>query len=126
VIAVVKIDDIGKCEIVQARGHAICLVIYQAIVYMPFQGEVVEGIIDTVHMVGLFVKVGPVTVFVMSGTHMPNLTYDGNSNSYRGDDGDSVMLKKDDSIRLKIFKVSIEMSKIDVLGTLAGNFLQLM
>ena len=49
------------------RGHAICTVKYQAIVFMPFQGEVVEGVITTVHMTGLFVQVGPVTVFVMAG-----------------------------------------------------------
>ena len=57
---------------------------------------------------------------------MPNLTYDGNANCYRGDDGESVVLRVDDSIRLKIFKVSMELTKINVLGTLAGNYLHIM
>jgi hypothetical protein len=62
-----------------------------------------------VHKVGLFVSVGPVTVFIFGGTHMPNLVYDATANCYRSETN---VIREDETIRLKIIQVATELSKI--------------
>jgi DNA-directed RNA polymerase II subunit RPB7 len=53
IIAVASIDEIGSGVVNEGRGTAEFIVIYKAIVYKPFKGEVVEGQITTVNKVSL-------------------------------------------------------------------------
>lgn len=56
--------DIGKGRVIPASGSAEFEVKYRAIVWRPFKGEVVDGIVTTVNNHGIFVDVGPLRVFI--------------------------------------------------------------
>ncbi|VDQ09105.1 unnamed protein product, partial [Trichobilharzia regenti] len=43
-------------------------IVYRAIVYRPFKGEVVDGIVTQVTKVGVFAEAGPLTIFISKYT----------------------------------------------------------
>jgi len=78
VIGVTIIDSIGGGEILPGRGfcrfpikykvmtHIWLIHVYpfKAIVFRPFKGEVVDGVVTQVNKVGLMVDVGPMGCFI--------------------------------------------------------------
>ena len=48
IIAVVSISDIGKGMVVPGNGQAEFITRYRAIVFKPFKGEVVDGVVHNV------------------------------------------------------------------------------
>ena len=48
IIAVVSISDIGKGMVVPGNGQAEFVTRYRAIVFKPFKGEVVDGVVHNV------------------------------------------------------------------------------
>ena len=84
IIAVVSISDIGKGMVVPGNGQAEFITRYRAIVFKPFKGEVVDGVVHNVTRVrsisflysfpqalmvdsgqmGIFAEVGPLNCFV--------------------------------------------------------------
>ena len=64
VIAVLSIDEISEPKIVPGTGFAQYNVGYRAIVWRPFKGEVVDGLVSSVVNNGFFVDVGGLSVFV--------------------------------------------------------------
>lgn len=88
IIAVIEIKDenMGRGKVVE--GQAEFAITYKAIVYRPFRGEVVDGVVASVNKVrlarmgrvrwltlcwraqmGIFAEVGPLTCFI--STHVP-------------------------------------------------------
>lgn len=64
IIAVISIDDISEPKIAPGTGFAQFNVGYRAIVWRPFRGEVVDGLVSSVVGNGFFVDVGGLSVFV--------------------------------------------------------------
>lgn len=64
VVAVTTIDKIGAGRILPGQGFVVYPVSYKAIVFRPFKGEVVDGVVTQVNKVGLFVEVGPLSCFI--------------------------------------------------------------
>lgn len=56
--------DMGRGRIIPGDGSAEFDVKYKAIVWRPFRGEVVDGIVSNVQAWGIFVDVGPLKVFI--------------------------------------------------------------
>jgi DNA-directed RNA polymerase II subunit RPB7 len=55
IIAVVSILDIGKGMVLSGSGQAEFITRYRAIVFKPFKGEVVDGVVSNVNKVRLFI-----------------------------------------------------------------------
>lgn len=53
IIAVLSIEDIGQGNVLSGSGQAEFLTVYRAIVFKPFKGEVVDGIVGEVNKVCL-------------------------------------------------------------------------
>jgi DNA-directed RNA polymerase subunit E'/Rpb7 len=51
IIAVVSILDIGKGMVIEGTGQAEFITRYRAIVFKPFKGEVVDGVVNNVNKV---------------------------------------------------------------------------
>nr|CAH8842848.1 unnamed protein product [Trichobilharzia regenti] len=64
IIAVTNIEHIGAGIIQPNRGFVQYRIVYRAIVYRPFKGEVVDGIVTQVTKVGVFAEAGPLTIFI--------------------------------------------------------------
>ncbi|KAF5324922.1 hypothetical protein D9611_004111 [Ephemerocybe angulata] len=80
IIAVVSILDTGKGMVLSGSGQAEFVTRYRAIVFKPFKGEVVDGVVNNVNKMGFFADVGPLTVFVSHQLIHPDMRFDPNSN----------------------------------------------
>ncbi|CAM0137707.1 unnamed protein product [Umbelopsis sp. WA50703] len=80
IITVVRIHTIGKGKILPGSGLAEFKVKYQAIVFKPFKGEVVDAVVTTVNKMGFFADVGPLQVFVSSHLIPSDMKFDPNGN----------------------------------------------
>lgn len=64
IIAILHIDEVSEPKIVPGTGFAQYDVSYRAIVWRPFRGEVVDGMVSSVVHNGFFVDVAGLAVFV--------------------------------------------------------------
>ncbi len=126
VIAVTTIDNIGAGLIQPGRGFVVYPVKYKAIIFRPFKGEVVDAIVTQVNKVGLFCEIGPLTCFISRHCIPPDMDFDPNSNPpcYKTKD-ESVVIKEDDEIRVKIIGTRVDASDIFAIGTLMDDYLGL-
>lgn len=90
IISVLAITDVGSGLIVPGTGQAQFKVEYNAIVYKPFKNEVVDGVVNNVSKMGIFLDVGPLSVFVSSHVSLrpffPSLPSRSSGGPRRGDD----------------------------------------
>jgi DNA-directed RNA polymerase II subunit RPB7 len=64
IIQIIEVDDVSDPVLVPGTGMAKYTLSYRAIVWRPFRGEVVDGMVTSVVNTGFFVDVGALTVFV--------------------------------------------------------------
>ena len=64
IVSVLSIDEISEPKVVPGSGFAQYDASYRAIVWRPFRGEVVDGLVSSVVGNGFFVDVGALNVFV--------------------------------------------------------------
>jgi len=122
IIAVVSILDIGKGMILPGSGQAEFITRYRAIVFKPFKGEVVDGVVNNVNKMGFFTDVGPLTVFVSHQLIHPDMKFDPNSNppSFASDDQ---IIEKNTRVRLKIVGTRVDATEIFAIGTIKEDHL---
>lgn len=58
IIAVVSVLDIGRGIVLTGSGQAEFITRYRAIVFKPFKGEVVDGVVNNVNKASLYGSVG--------------------------------------------------------------------
>ncbi|CAO3671547.1 unnamed protein product [Umbelopsis vinacea] len=122
IITVVRIHSIGKGKILPGSGLAEFKVKYQAIVFKPFKGEVVDAVVTTVNKMGFFADVGPLQVFVSSHLIPTDMRFDPNGNPpcYQSEDQ---IIQKDIHVRLKIVGTRIDATEIFAIGTIKEDYL---
>ncbi|MCP9258016.1 DNA-directed RNA polymerase II subunit RPB7 [Dirofilaria immitis] len=121
VVAVTTIDNIGAGLIQPGRGFVLYPVKYKAIVFRPFKGQVVDAVVN---QVGLFCDIGPLSCFVSRHCIPPDMEFEPNSNPpcYKTAD-ESVVIKQDDEIRVKLIGTRVDASDIFAIGTLMDDYL---
>lgn len=62
IIMITTVQPIPRGQI-QEGGHAVFPVTYQAIVFKPFRGEVLETIVERVEAIGFWSRAGPLRIF---------------------------------------------------------------
>ncbi|KAG8933724.1 DNA-directed RNA polymerase II subunit [Tulasnella sp. 417] len=122
IIAVLSIVDIGQGNVLSGTGQAEFITVYRAIVFKPFKGEVVDGIVGEVNKMGFFVEVGPLNVFVSNHLIDPEMKFDPNSNppSYASQDQ---IIERDTHVRLKIVGTRVDATEIFAIGTIKEDHL---
>lgn len=122
IITVVRVHTIGKGKILPGSGLAEFKVKYQAIVFKPFKGEVVDAVVTTVNKMGFFADVGPLQVFVSSHLIPSDMKFDPNGNPpcYQSEDQ---IIQKDIHVRLKIVGTRIDATEIFAIGTIKEDYL---
>ncbi|KAJ7746722.1 RNA polymerase Rpb7 [Mycena maculata] len=141
IIAVVSILDIGKGMVLSGSGQAEFITRYRAIVFKPFKGEVVDGVVNNVNKVchaphhlpayqllnpatqmGFFADVGPLSVFVSHQLIHPDLRFDSNSNPPSFASVDQI-IEKSTHVRLKIVGTRVDATEIFAIGTIKEDHL---
>lgn len=64
IISIIDVLDISEPKIVPGTGEAQYDISYRAIIFRPFRGEVVDGLVTSVVNNGFFVDVAGLNVFV--------------------------------------------------------------
>ncbi|CCO34104.1 DNA-directed RNA polymerase II subunit rpb7 Short=RNA polymerase II subunit B7 [Rhizoctonia solani AG-1 IB] len=105
IIAVLGIVDVGKGMVMSGTGQAEFVTKYRAIVFKPFKGEVVDGVVTNVNKL----------------IH-PDMKFDPNSNppSFASDDQ---IIDKGTHVRLKIVGTRVDATEIFAIGTIKEDSL---
>ncbi|CAO3596958.1 RNA polymerase Rpb7 [Absidia repens] len=122
IITVVSLMNISKGKILPGSGLAEFRVKYQAIVFKPYKGEVLDAVISTVNKMGFFADVGPLQVFVSSHLIPNDMRYDPNSTPpcYSSDDQ---VINKGAQVRIKLVGTRIDATEIFAIGTIKEDYL---
>uniref|UniRef100_A0A0N4ZFI5 DNA-directed RNA polymerase II subunit RPB7 n=1 Tax=Parastrongyloides trichosuri TaxID=131310 RepID=A0A0N4ZFI5_PARTI len=126
VIAVTTIDSIGHGMIQPGRGFVTYFVKYKAIVFRPFKNQVMDAIVTQINKVGIFCEIGPLSVFISQHCIPPDLKFDTLNDipCFKNDD-ETIIIKLDDEIRVKLIGTRVDASDIFAIGTLMDDYLGL-
>jgi len=122
VIAITSIDDIGDGVIESSTGFATYNLKFKAIVFRPFKNEVLDGVVEQVNKVGIFIKSGPQNCFISRHSIPSDMQFDGNSTSYRTSD-ENLTIEVGSQVRYKVVGMRIDASDIFAIGTLMDDYL---
>ncbi|KAI9320664.1 hypothetical protein BX666DRAFT_1875280 [Dichotomocladium elegans] len=105
IITVVSLSNISKGKILPGTGLAEFKVNYQAIVFKPYKGEVLDAVVTTVNKL------------IPNDMHFdPN----GNPPSYSSEDQ---TIQKDVQVRIKLVGTRIDATEIFAIGTIKEDYL---
>ncbi|KAL7073705.1 hypothetical protein ACQ4LE_007095 [Meloidogyne hapla] len=126
VIAVTTIDTIGHGMIQPGRGFVTFPVKYKAIVFRPFKGQVMDAVVTQVNKVGIFCDIGPLSCFISRHCIPPDMDFEPANipPCYKSAD-ETIVIKQDDEIRLKIIGIRVDATDIFAIGTLMDDYLGL-
>nr|VZI08214.1 unnamed protein product [Spirometra erinaceieuropaei] len=109
IIAVTSIEHIGAGILLPGRGFVQYHIVYRAIVFRPFKGEVIDAIVTQVN------KSIP-----------PNIKFEGadtNVENNNEDEEETQIVQLEDRIRLRIMGLRVDASDIFAVGTLMDDYL---
>lgn len=122
VIAITSIDNIGDGIIQSSTGFATYQLKYKAIVFRPFKNEVLDGIVDQVSKVGIFLKIGPLSCFISRHSIPNDMQFDSTSGSYKTQD-EQLVIQVSTPLRFKVVGTRVDASDIFAIGTLMDDYL---
>lgn len=115
--------DISLGRIVPGSGIAEFTVSYKAVVWRPFKGETVDGIVANVNKMGFFADVGPLSVFVSSHLIPAEIKFDPTSNPPHFTDNGEQIIEKGTHIRMKLIGTRSDVDKLFAIGSIKEDFL---
>lgn len=123
VIAVLQVmEPIPTGALDDTTGYAIFPLRYQAVVFRPFRGEVLDGVVSKTSEQGFYTESGPLTVFVSYHQLPGGMTFDVNNQAWNSDDAvDNI--KEGTSVRFRIMGLKIEATEISATGTIQDQYL---
>lgn len=123
IVAVLQVmDPIPTGELEDGSGFAVFPLRYQAVVFRPFKGEVLDSVVSKVTQHGFFAESGPLTVFVSHHLLPTGMQYDVQAEMWKGHDGMD-QIRRDSSVRLRILGLKIEATEISATGSIKDPYL---
>eukprot|EP00922_Rhytidocystis_sp_ex-Travisia-forbesii_P006693 GHVS01009737.1.p1 GENE.GHVS01009737.1~~GHVS01009737.1.p1 ORF type:complete len:212 (+),score=31.70 GHVS01009737.1:299-934(+) len=139
VVCVLKVLGKDKGRVQDGTGLILVRVKYQAIVFMPHKGMVLDGVVTDVNELGFFVQCGPVKAFVSAGGMPASFSYQRNatvpcwSESRQeaeeedmmggGAAGNVGVIKPQSEVRLRLQGVRYDNVQMYAIATIDGDFL---
>ncbi|KAG8760159.1 DNA-directed RNA polymerase II subunit [Serendipita sp. 396] len=122
IIAVLEIIDVGPGVVLPGSGQAEFRIRYKAIVFKPFKGEVLDGVVTNVLRAGFFVEVGPLRCFVSKQLVHADMKFDANAAVPSFASHDQV-IEKDTKVRLKVVGTRVDQTEIFAIATIKEDHL---
>eukprot|EP00834_Sanchytrium_tribonematis_P008132 NODE_870_length_3391_cov_0.839915.p3 type:complete len:172 gc:universal NODE_870_length_3391_cov_0.839915:2371-2886(+) len=123
IVCVLKITNIDK-GVINLEGYAEYHIKYLCIVFKPFKGEVVEGIVSSVNKMGFFCDVGPLNVFI--STHLIDNTFEFDPNGNPPcfvDSRRETKIQKGTTMRIKLVGIKADATQIFAIGSIKEDYL---
>eukprot|EP00026_Physarum_polycephalum_P019920 Phypoly_transcript_22190.p1 GENE.Phypoly_transcript_22190~~Phypoly_transcript_22190.p1 ORF type:complete len:173 (+),score=29.71 Phypoly_transcript_22190:79-597(+) len=126
IIMVTKVEDTGKGKVQEGTGFVVYQVKFNAIVFKPFKGEVLDAVVTQVDKMGFFAEAGPLQIFVSKHLIPPEINFDPQSNppAFVSED-ETIRISKDDEVRLKIVGTRVDATEIFSIGSIKEDYLGL-
>mmetsp|Transcript_3828 Transcript_3828/g.24265 ORF Transcript_3828/g.24265 Transcript_3828/m.24265 type:complete len:165 (+) Transcript_3828:304-798(+) len=113
IIGVLGKPNVGKGFVVEDHsGQAVFEVKYQAIVFRPFKGEVLDAIVYHVSKMGFFAQAGPLELFVSTHLIPSEYAFSSIDEPCFVSDDSMTRIQQDAMVRLKIIGIQVDPSKI--------------
>jgi DNA-directed RNA polymerase II subunit RPB7 len=129
IISVLNVKSISHGTILDGLGYAEFTITFQAIVFKPWKGQVVDATVCTVNKMGFFGEVGPLTVFVschLLGNEMQFEQGIGGSAAYVGmGSAAQQRIAVGDQVRVRIIGTRVDATEIFAIGTIKEDYLGL-
>jgi DNA-directed RNA polymerase II subunit RPB7 len=122
VIAITQIEDIGDGIIQSSTGFATYQLRFKAVVFRPFKNEVLDGIVEQVNKVGIFLKTGPLSCFISRHSIPNDMEFDATTVCYKTSD-ETLVIQAQTQIRYKVVGTRVDASDIFAIGTLMDDYL---
>lgn len=122
VVAITSIDNIGDGIIQSSTGFATYQLKYKAIIFRPFKNEVLDGVVEQVNKVGIFLKIGPLSCFISRHSIPNDMQFDATSASYKTPD-ETLVIQNSTPLRFKVVGTRVDAADIFAIGTLMDDFL---
>mmetsp|Transcript_6867 Transcript_6867/g.11513 ORF Transcript_6867/g.11513 Transcript_6867/m.11513 type:complete len:174 (-) Transcript_6867:6-527(-) len=126
VICVTEVKNIGKGRIREGAGVVTFPIKFQAIVFRPFKGEVLDAKVTVVNKLGFFAEVGPLQVFVSKHLIPADMRFEPQSNppSYVSEVGDDQMrVTIGSKVRLRLIGTRVDANEIFAVGSIKEDYL---
>ncbi|KAI5850420.1 RNA polymerase Rpb7 [Morchella snyderi] len=118
IICVIEHDNFTLGRIIPGKGDAEFTITYKAVVWRPFKGETVDGVVSSVNKMGFFAEVGPLTVFVSSHLIPREIKFDPTSNPPQFSDNGDQIINKGSQIRIKLMGTRSDVGKMHAIGSI--------
>jgi len=123
IICVMETTHISKGRIIPGSGIAEFTIQYKALVWKPFKGETVDGIVVSVNKMGFFAEVGPLSVFVSSHLIPGDIKFDPAANPPQFTDNGDQVIEKGTHIRIKLIGTRMDVNRLYAIGSVKEDFL---
>lgn len=124
IICVTTLADIGQGKIRDdGTGKASFEVSYNAIVFRPFKGEVIDCVVTSVNKMGFFAEAGPLQIFVSNHLIPDDYDYSTAGDAAYVSSDESVRIQEGTEVRLRIVGTRIDATEIFCIGTIKEDFL---
>ncbi|KAI9813743.1 MAG: DNA-directed RNA polymerase II subunit [Phylliscum demangeonii] len=123
IICVMDTYEVTEGRIIPGSGGAEFTVHYRAVVWRPFKGEVVDGVITSVNKMGIFAEVGPLVVFVSSHFVPADIKFDANATPPMYTDNGETVLEKGSHIRVKLMGIRSDVGDLFAIGSIRDDYL---
>ncbi|KAL3125887.1 hypothetical protein niasHT_009416 [Heterodera trifolii] len=89
-------------------------------------GQVIDAVVSQVNKVGIFCEIGPLSCFISRHCIPPDMEFEPNNipPCYKTAD-ESIVIKQDDEIRLKLIGIRVDANDIFAIGTLMDDYLEM-
>ncbi|KAI9710676.1 MAG: DNA-directed RNA polymerase II subunit [Bogoriella megaspora] len=123
IICVMDQYDISEGRVIPGSGMIEYMVNFRAVVWKPFKGETLDGIVQQVVANGVFVEVGPLTCFVSRQSIPSDLKFDGNATPPQYTDNAGQVIEKGTQIRVKLVGVRSDIGQMFAVATIKEDYL---
>lgn len=123
IVCVVNVIDISEPRVLPGSSFAEFKILFTAVVWRPFKGQVCDGMVSSVVPNGIFVDVGPLTVFVSRAMIPPEIKYDGNATPPQFTDNGEQVIERGTQVRVKIKGIRGEKDQMFAIGSVREDFL---
>ncbi|CAN9442191.1 unnamed protein product [Alternaria alternata] len=118
IVCILDSFDISDGKVMPGSGSAEYVVHYKAVVWRPYKGEVMDGIVTSVLRTGFFVDCGSLQAFVGRSMIPAEIKFDANATPPQWTDDGEQVIEKGTNIRIKIKGLRSEVDNMYAVGTM--------